>query len=156
MIHLRWLEGCEPYYKTHFSAGADLKAKVQLLLKAGEVRRIPTGVWIDRVDWERVPEGSIPELQVRPRSGLAYSHGITLANSLGTIDADFPDEIQILLWNFSKIDYTVEKGERIAQVVMNLALRIPQLSIGGAKRTGGFGSTGKYDEKASSIELSVQ
>ena len=144
MIYLRYSEDCEPFYKTHFSAGADLKSRTSLVLKAGEVRKVPTGVWIDRVDWDQVPSGHIPELQVRARSGLSYNHGITLANAVGTIDADFPDEIQILLWNFSQKDYSVEKGERIAQMVLNLTLRIPDLGIGG-KRLGGFGSTGKHD-----------
>lgn len=144
MIYLRYSEDCEPYYKTHFSSGADLKSRTQLVLKAGEVRKVPTGVWIDKVDWDQVPAGQIPELQIRARSGLAYSHGITLANAVGTIDADFPDEIQILLWNFSKQDYNIEKGDRVAQIVMGLTHRIPELAIGG-KRIGGFGSTGKHD-----------
>ena len=155
MIYLRWSEGSDPNYKTFFSAGADLKSRVRLVLKAGEVRKVPTGVWIDKVDWDQVPTHQVPELQIRARSGLAYNHGITLANSLGTIDADFPDEIQVLLWNFSEQDYTVEIGERIAQLVMNLTYRIPELSTGG-KRIGGFGSTGKSDDKGIFSEITIQ
>ncbi len=146
MIYLRWNEGSDPHYKTFFSAGADLKSRIRIVVPAGEVRKIPTGVWIDRVDWDQVPSNQIPELQIRARSGLALNHGITLANSLGTIDADFPDEIQVLLLNFSKQDYVVEVGERIAQLVLNLTYRIPELSVGG-QRVGGFGSTGRADEK---------
>ncbi len=146
MIYLKYDEDCEPYYKTHFSAGADLKARTHLVLKAGEVRRVPTGVWIDKVDWDQVPNGHLPELQIRARSGLAFNHGITLANAVGTIDADFPDEIQVLLWNFSQQDYTIEKGDRIAQLVLNVTQRVPGLGVGG-KRIGGFGSTGKHDEQ---------
>lgn len=145
MIYLRSEEGCEPYYKTTHSAGADLKSREDLVVKAGQVQMVPTGVWIDRVDWSRVPEGCIPELQVRARSGLAAKHGLTLANAVGTIDADFPDEIQVLIWNFSTTDYQIRKGERIAQLLMGFVLRIPNVFIGG-KRMGGFGSTGKTDE----------
>jgi dUTP pyrophosphatase len=141
MIHLRWLEGCQPHYQSEFSAGADLKAREALSIQAGSVVRVPTGVWIDKVLWDKVPSGFVPELQIRARSGLAFKHGITLANAVGTVDADFPDEIQILLWNFSTKDFGIEKGDRVAQMVLNLTAQLPQLSALG-KRVGGFGSTG--------------
>lgn len=144
MIHLRFSDDCEVSYKTLFSSGADLKSRVECVAKAGEVSIVPTGVWIDKVDWNLIPEGMIPELQIRARSGLAYKNGITLANAVGTIDADFPDEIQVLLWNFSKEDFVIKKGDRIAQIVLCLTQRIPSLAVGG-KRVGGFGSTGKHD-----------
>ena len=155
MIYLRWQPDCDPAYQTHFSAGADLKARISVTLKAGEVKKIPTGVWIDRVEWDQIPEGFIPELQIRARSGLAYRHGLTLANAVGTVDADFPDEIQVLLWNFSKEDYTVMAGERVAQIMINLVPRLPQLSIGG-ERVGGFGSTGRQDEPSTYQRITYQ
>ena len=155
MIYLRWQEDCDPTYKTRFSAGADLKSRIQLTLKAGEVRKVPTGVWIDRVEWSLVPENYMPELQIRARSGLAYSHRITLANAVGTVDADYPDEIQVLLWNFSNEDYTIEKNERVGQLVMNLVHRIPGIAMGG-KRVGGFGSTGKQDDRTILSDITYQ
>lgn len=147
MITIRTVDQSDellPSYSTHASAGADLKSAVDLVIPAGSHARVQTGTWIDSVDWELVPKGVIPELQIRARSGLAFKHGITLSNAVGTVDADYPDEICVLLWNTSSKDFTIKRGDRIAQIVLNLVHRIDNLMVGG-KRIGGFGSTGVSD-----------
>lgn len=140
MIELRWKEGHEPIYQTEYSAGADLVASEDVLIAAGQRAKVATGVWIDKVLWEEVPKGSMPELQIRARSGLAIKHGICLSNGVGTVDLDYPNEIAVLLSNTSSTDFRVHKGDRIAQMVLSLTHRVANASIGG-KRTGGFGST---------------
>ena len=140
MIRLRFDENCEPKYMTRASAGCDVVAREAVLVPAGGVARVPTGVWIESVDWDNCPKGQIPELQLRARSGLAFKFGITLANGVGTIDADFPDEIGVLLLNTAKTDFEVKQGMRIGQLVLNTVYQIPSLPVGG-ERTGGFGST---------------
>jgi dUTP pyrophosphatase len=130
-----------PSYATAASAAADLRAACELIISPGERAKVPTGVWIDRVDWEQVPPGMIPELQVRARSGLAFKFGIMLTNGVGTVDADYPDEICVLLFNSGKEPFVIQKGDRIAQITLNLVHRISHLEAGGL-RTGGFGSTG--------------
>lgn len=130
-----------PSYATAASAAADLRAASELVIAAGQRGKVPTGVWIDRVNWENVPAGMIPELQVRARSGLAFKHGIMLTNGVGTVDADYPDEICVLLFNSGTEPFVIQKGDRIAQITINLVQRITGLDVGGT-RTGGFGSTG--------------
>lgn len=144
MINLKWQENYKPAYKTKFSSGADLKSRIEISIASKEVALVPTGVWIDSVEWESMPKGLIPELQIRARSSLAFKHGITLANAVGTIDADYPDEIKVLLWNTSEQNFKVSVGDRIAQIILNYTVRINQLDLGG-KRVGGFGSTGLSD-----------
>lgn len=141
MILLHWDEGCDPVYQSEKSAAADLKSRVDMCIPAGAKALVPSGVRIAKVLWDEVPDQMIPELQVRARSGLAFKHGITLTNGVGTIDADYPDEIGVLLWNTGDQDFVIKKGDRIAQLVLNLCHRIPEVSLKG-KRTGGFGSTG--------------
>lgn len=101
-----------PEYATPLSAGMDLRANIgeDIVLKPMERRLIPTGLHI------ALPEGY--EAQVRPRSGLALKHGITVLNSPGTIDADYRGEICVLLINLSDKDVTITDGERIAQMVI--------------------------------------
>ena len=130
-----------PSYATAASAAADLRAASELIIPAGERGKVPTGVWIERVEWEKVPDGMIPELQVRARSGLAFKHGIMLTNGVGTVDADYPDEICVLLFNSGKENFMIQKGDRIAQITLNLVARVSGLEAGGM-RLGGFGSTG--------------
>lgn len=153
MFRLRFRTGFEPTYMTGASAGADLKSTEHLVIPPGSVGRVPTGVFIDGVDWDKVPEGFIPELQIRARSGLAFKKQITLANGVGTIDADYPDEICVLLLNLGKDPFVVEPGDRIAQLVGNLVARLPIATVISSvtsaaphamatTRTGGFGSTG--------------
>ena len=130
-----------PAYATPYSAGVDLKANIKESVTLGSLERamIPTGLFI------QLPEGY--EAQVRPRSGLAAKHGITVTNSPGTIDADYRGEVCVLLVNLSKEPFTIEPGERIAQMVIARHEHVEweeveQLdeSLRGA---GGFGSTGK-------------
>ena len=101
-----------PAYATPESAGMDLRANITepIVLHPLERRFIPTGLYI------ALPPGY--EAQVRPRSGLAFKHGITVLNSPGTIDSDYRGELGVLLVNLSNEDFTVEAGERIAQMVI--------------------------------------
>lgn len=141
MFRLRFTPGQEPRYMTEHSAAADLCSSEDCILASGKVIAVPTGVWIDEVLWEQVPTGTIPELQIRARSGLAVRNQVALANGVGTVDADFRNEICVLLMNFGDQEFQIRKGDRIAQVVMNLVHRIPGLDAG-TQRLGGFGSTG--------------
>jgi len=131
-----------PRYMTQHSAAADLYSTADIEIAPQQCAAVPTGLWIDKVDWERVPKGFIPEIQIRCRSGLAFKSGVMLANGVGTVDADYPDEIKVLLWN-SKPDsvFKIKKGDRIAQILVALVARVEQFDVGG-QRTGGFGSTG--------------
>ena len=101
-----------PAYATPESAGMDLRANVAepVVLRPLERRIIPTGLYM------ALPPGY--EAQVRPRSGLAFKHGITVLNSPGTIDSDYRGELGVLLVNFSNEDFTIQAGERIAQMVI--------------------------------------
>jgi dUTP pyrophosphatase len=130
-----------PSYATAASAAADLRAASELIIQAGHRAKVPTGVWIDRVDWSQVPEGMIPELQIRARSGLAFKYGIMLTNGIGTVDADYPDEICVLLFNSGTEPFIIQRGDRVAQITLNLVQRMTDLNSGG-QRSGGFGSTG--------------
>jgi len=100
-----------PEYQSLGSAGADLCANVDeaIVLSPGKTKLIPTGIFIE------IPEGY--EAQIRPRSGLALKHGITVLNSPGTIDSDYRGEIKIILTNLGEEDFKIEKGMRIAQMV---------------------------------------
>ncbi|MBC7660356.1 MAG: dUTP diphosphatase [Chitinophagaceae bacterium] len=140
MFKLRFAEGCEPAYMTEHSAAADLVAREAALLPPGKVVLVPAGVWIDSVEWAQVPTGFLPELQVRARSGLARKASISLANGIGTIDADYRDEVGVLLINHGEEAFIINQGDRLAQMVLNLVARIPGLPVGG-ERKGGFGST---------------
>jgi dUTP pyrophosphatase len=141
MFEFRCNEGCEPKYMSAHSAAADLVARCGLKVEPGQRVKVPTGVWIEKVRFDDVPEGMIPEIQIRARSGLSFKKGLTLCNGVGTVDADFPDEICVLLVNLSHETVTIEQGERVAQMACNLLHRFPGLD-GSGKRTGGFGSTG--------------
>lgn len=140
MIYLRYQDDLQPRYMTEKSIGCDLLARENCTVEPGKVVKVDTGVWIAKVDWEKVPPGLIPDIQVRARSGLAFKHGITLANGIGTIDADYPDEIGVLLLNTGDKPFVVEKGMRIAQLVLAFTGRFEELPVGG-ERSGGFGST---------------
>ena len=131
-----------PAYETANSAGMDLCAALEashpLTLKAGERALIPTGLSI------ALP--SQYEAQIRPRSGLALKHGISLVNSPGTIDADYRGEIKIIIINHSHEDFIIERGMRIAQMVVAPVEQITWLECESLDETergaGGFGSTG--------------
>ncbi len=129
-----------PSYQTTASAGMDLRANNEdpIVLKPLERAIIPTGIYIE------LPVGY--EAQIRPRSGLAAKKGISLVNSPGTIDADYRGEIGVILVNLSNEPFTVEKGERIAQMVIakhEQAEWVLVDELGESERgAGGFGSTG--------------
>lgn len=129
-----------PAYATPLSAGMDLRADTggPVTLRPMERRLIGTGLYI------ALPEGY--EAQIRPRSGLALRHGITVLNSPGTVDADYRGEIKVLLVNLSGEDFTLNDGERIAQMVVarhEQALLEPADSLDETERgAGGYGHTG--------------
>ncbi|MEM9207545.1 MAG: dUTP diphosphatase [Pseudomonadota bacterium] len=131
-----------PAYETDGAAGMDLRAAIPdgepLTLESGAYKPIPTGIAI------ALPAGF--EAQIRPRSGLAARHGITLLNSPGTVDSDYRGEIQAILINHSLQDFVIERGMRIAQMVIapyTAALIVPVSQLTTTVRgSGGFGSTG--------------
>jgi dUTP pyrophosphatase len=132
-----------PDHETAYSAGMDLRAAVPagepVRLGVGERALLPTGLQI------ALPEGF--EAQIRPRSGLAYERGVTVLNSPGTIDADYRGEVKVLLINHGDRPYTVERGARIAQMVVARHVRIQWEERDALDDTvrghGGFGSTGE-------------
>ena len=133
-----------PAYESRYASGMDLCADLDgsVVLQPGERKLIPTGLFIE------LPEDC--EAQVRPRSGLAVKHGITVLNSPGTIDADYRGEVKVLLINLSQEPFEIQPGERIAQMVVS---RFQQMqwqeveSVDDLSQTergaGGFGHTGK-------------
>ncbi len=129
-----------PEYATPQSAGLDLRANIEqpIVLKPLQRCLVPTGLYI------ALPEGY--EAQVRPRSGLAYKHGITVINSPGTIDADYRGEIGVLLVNLSDKEFVVNDGERVAQMVIarcEQAVFEPVEILDDTERgAGGYGHTG--------------
>lgn len=136
------MDGCEdlmPQKAHHDDAAFDLRSRLDMELKPSEPHLIPTGIFME------IPQGY--EGQVRPRSGLALKHAITVLNSPGTIDAGYRGEVAVIVMNCGKEPYQVKRGDRIAQLVIN---KIPEVNIevvqalSDTKRgSGGFGSTGK-------------
>ena len=129
-----------PQYETEYSAGMDLRAFLDepVILKPLERKIIPTGLYIS------IPKGF--EAQVRPRSGLSIKQGITVLNSPGTIDADYRGEIGVILINLSNKDFTINNGDRIAQMIFAKHERINWNIVETLDKTergeGGFGATG--------------
>ena len=129
-----------PEYATDHSAGLDLRANLNeaVVLKPLERALVPTGLFIE------LPQGY--EAQIRPRSGLAFKNGITVLNSPGTIDADYRGEVKVLLVNLSNADFTVNDGERVAQMVIAKHETIKWSLVESLEETkrgaGGFGHTG--------------
>lgn len=130
-----------PEYQTPQSAGLDLRANIDEPITLGSLERklIGTGLFIE------LPEGF--EAQIRPRSGLAFKYGLTVLNSPGTVDADYRGEIKVLLVNLSTEPFTIENGERIAQMIVTKHEQItwePTKNLSDTERgAGGYGSTGK-------------
>ncbi|MGX9430165.1 MULTISPECIES: dUTP diphosphatase [Bradyrhizobium] len=132
-----------PTYQTADAAGLDLLAAVPeetpLVLASGKYAMVPTGLTI------ALPPGY--EAQVRPRSGLAAKHGVTVLNSPGTIDADYRGEINVLLINHGEAPFSIRRGERIAQMVIAPVVQaelVPVTVLSSTERgSGGFGSTGR-------------
>ncbi len=130
-----------PKYETTYSAGLDLRANLDkpVLLNPLERALIPTGLFIE------LPEGY--EAQIRPRSGLALKHGISLLNTPGTIDSDYRGEIKIILVNVSNNPYHINDGDRIAQMIISQFVQVDLVQVENISITkrgaGGFGHTGK-------------
>ena len=145
-VALTWLEpepdaGLSlPVYATELAAGMDVGAAVTepVVLEPGEIRLIPCGFAV------AIPEGY--EIQVRPRSGLAVKHGITVINAPGTIDADYRGEVKAGLINLGREPYTIRRGDRIAQLVLAPVVRAVVQEVAELASTirgsGGFGHTG--------------
>jgi dUTP pyrophosphatase len=134
-------ENSLPEYGTAHAAGLDLRANLSMSLVLDPLKRalVPTGLFLE------LPVGY--EAQVRPRSGLAIKHGITVLNSPGTIDADYRGEVMVILVNLSDEAFTINHGERIAQLVMAKHEQIEWETVSELEETargaGGFGHTGK-------------
>lgn len=131
-----------PAYETIGSAGMDVRAMLadSVVLKPGERVIIPTGLYVE------IPVGY--EIQVRPRSGLAFKKGVTVLNTPGTIDSDYRNQIGVILINLGAEDFTIEPGDRIAQLVLNEVPQINWVSVNSVEELsstdrglGGFGST---------------
>jgi dUTP pyrophosphatase len=129
-----------PEYETLHSAGMDLRANLDAPIILGPLERalVPTGLFIE------LPVGY--EAQIRPRSGLAVKHGISLVNTPGTIDSDYRGEIKAIVVNLSNIPFTINDGERICQMIISRHERVEWVLAGQltetARGTGGFGHTG--------------
>jgi dUTP pyrophosphatase len=127
-----------PKYQTEGASGMDLRSTVEHVLYPGAWTPIPTGVFVE------IPAGH--EMQVRPRSGLAATHGVTVLNAPGTIDADYRGEIKVILINHGQNPFTIKVGERIAQLVLAKVERAEWIVADGLNETqrgaGGLGSTG--------------
>ncbi|MDD5439425.1 MAG: dUTP diphosphatase [Candidatus Omnitrophica bacterium] len=150
-IKIRKKEGCSdlplPAYATSGSSGMDLYADVEseVLLEPLEIKLISAGIYIS------IPEGY--EAQIRPRSGLALKHGITMVNTPGTIDSDYRGLISLIVINLGKAAYRIRRGDRIAQMVIKEVVRadLDEAGTDGrpaaldetARSTGGFGHTGR-------------
>lgn len=130
-----------PHYATEGSAGMDIRAAVKdkLIINPGKFTLVSTNLSVE------IPEGF--EIQVRPRSGLAAKSGIGILNSPGTIDSDYRGEIKVILFNFGEEDFIINRGDRIAQLILNKVYRAKISESGNLSETergdGGFGHTGK-------------
>ena len=129
-----------PEYKTSGAAGADLCALLEspLTIPAGKFAMVPTGLFFE------IPEGY--EIQVRPRSGLAAKNGVTVLNTPGTIDSDYRGEVKVILINLGEADFTINSGDRIAQMIISHVTQADFTVTDSLSKTergaGGFGSTG--------------
>jgi len=140
-VLIKTLDGATvPVYATDYSSGVDLCAFVEesVVLDPMERALVPTGIFIG------IPEGF--EAEVRPRSGIAHKHGVTVLNTPGTIDSDYRGEVKVILINLGKEPFTISKGDRIAQMVFKRLARVDFRPVANLADTcrgeGGFGSTG--------------
>ncbi len=140
VIHCAGQAESLPEYQTEGASGADVRAllPVEIVIEPGARALVPTGLYLD------IPKGL--EAQVRPRSGLAARHGLTVLNAPGTIDSDYRGELKVILINHGDAGVRIANGDRIAQIVICPVVRATfarRESIGGTGRgSGGFGSTG--------------
>ena len=140
-IHIHMDNGCEDLFprKAHEDDAAfDLRSRVDVVIPSGKIMLVPTGVFME------LPIGY--EAQVRPRSGLALKHGITVLNTPGTIDAGYRGEVGVILINAGPADFTISRGDRIAQMVVQELADVQLVAVEKLSETnrgtGGFGSTG--------------
>ena len=143
-VLLKRKEGCEdlpvPKYATAGSSGLDLSADVEgeVVLKPGEIKLISSGIYIS------IPEGY--EAEIRPRSGLALKHGVSLVNTPGTIDSDYRGLLSLIMINHGKEPFTIRRGDRVAQMVIKEVIKADIEITGGlddtVRSSGGFGHTG--------------
>jgi dUTP pyrophosphatase len=144
-VHLKRKEGCEdlplPKYATNGSSGMDLCADVEdeAIILPGEIKLISAGIYLS------IPQGY--EAEIRPRSGLALKHGISLVNAPGTIDSDYRGLLSVIMINHGKEPFRIKRGDRIAQMVIKKVIRadievMPELDDT-VRSHGGFGHTGK-------------
>ncbi len=128
-----------PEYATPGAAGVDLRSRKDLILRPMERAMVPTGLRV------AIPDGF--EAQIRPRSGLAIKHGISMVNTPGTIDSDYRGEIQVLLINLGQEDFSIAVGDRIAQMVIcpvvQASFEVVMELTDTDRGEGGFGSTGR-------------
>ncbi len=139
-VHIRIENGTVPAYQSPGAAGIDLESSGErdIVIQPGKRSLVPTGIFLE------IPEGY--EGQVRPRSGLAVKHGVTVLNTPGTIDSDYRGEVKVVLVNLGESDFVVKKGDRIAQLVFSPVCRAilseKEILENTARGHGGFGSTG--------------
>ena len=140
-VLIRTVDGATiPVYATDHSSGVDLCAFVDEPVVLGPMERalVPTGIFIG------IPDGF--EAEVRPRSGIAHKHGVTVLNTPGTIDSDYRGEVKVILINLGNESFTIKKGDRIAQMVFKKLARVDFRPVPNLTDTcrgqGGFGSTG--------------
>ena len=141
-VKIKMLDGCSdlmPKKAHEDDAGFDIRARIDMDLEPGVPHLVPTGIFME------IPVGY--EAQVRPRSGLAAKHAITIPNSPGTIDAGYRGEVKVIMLNAGKEVFKIVKGDRVAQMLIN---KLPEIEIieveelsDSLRGTGGFGSTGK-------------
>ncbi len=142
-VRFKMMDDCEdlvPKKAHHDDAAFDLRARAEVVLEPGKSHLVPTGLYLE-----------LPihyEAQIRPRSGMALKHSLTIPNSPGTIDAGYRGEVGIIMLNAGKEDFTVKRGERIAQMVINRLPEVEMVQVDELSETkrgaGGFGSTGKH------------
>jgi dUTP pyrophosphatase len=149
MLKLSFEGSNAPFYATTFSAGFDFCSTEDICIESGQWKTIGTGVRILESQTQAILSlvetqlAVIPELQIRPRSGLATKFGITILNTPSTVDCDYRGEIKINLINHGTDAFVIKKGERIAQGVCTLVFQCPGLEVKEKIRAeGGFGSTG--------------
>jgi dUTP pyrophosphatase len=148
-ISLKRKKGCEdlplPKYATSGSSGMDLCADVdgEVVLMPGEIRLVSAGIYVS------IPEGY--EIQVRPRSGLALKHGVSLVNTPGTIDSDYRGLVSLIMVNHGKDPFTIKRGERVAQMVVQEVIQarvdVKESLDETARSAGGVGHTGRELER---------
>ncbi len=142
-VRFKMMEDCDnliPKKAHHDDAAFDLRARTEVVLEPGKSHLVPTGLFLE-----------LPihyEAQIRPRSGMALKHSLTIPNSPGTIDAGYRGEVGIIMLNAGKENFTVKRGERIAQMVINRLPDVEMIQVDELSETkrgaGGFGSTGKH------------